>query len=73
MSGMKEIMRTTKNKWGRYALPKGFAEHRYPKGLNYRTTNKNMMDHKNPSYGYQIIFKPSKYLGGSRAIAMQSL
>jgi hypothetical protein len=46
---------------GHYALPKGFAEHRYPKGLSCRMTEKNMMDQKNPSYGCQVIFKPSKY------------
>jgi hypothetical protein len=28
-----------------------------PKGLSYRTTSKNMMGHKNPNYGYQIIFR----------------
>jgi hypothetical protein len=57
MSGMKEITRTKKKKWGRYALSEGFTERRYPKGLSCRTTSKNMMDHKNPSYGCQIIFK----------------
>jgi hypothetical protein len=63
MSGMKEITRMKKKKWGRYALPKGFAECRYPKDLSYHTTNKKMMDHKNPNYGCEIIFKPSKYSG----------
>jgi hypothetical protein len=33
MSGMKEIMKTKKKKWGRYALPEGFTERRYPKGF----------------------------------------
>jgi hypothetical protein len=60
---MKEITRTKKKKSGRYALPKEFAERRYPKGLSCRMTSKNMMDHKNTSYGCQIIFKPSKYSG----------
>jgi hypothetical protein len=29
MHGMKKTTRTTKRKWERYALPKGFAEHGY--------------------------------------------
>jgi hypothetical protein len=49
---MKEIMRTKKKNWAHYALLEGFAEHGYPEDLSYRMTNKNMMDHKNPSYGY---------------------
>jgi hypothetical protein len=57
MSGMKETMKTKKKKWGRYALPEGFAEHRYPRVLSYRTTSTNMMGHKNLNYGYQIIFR----------------
>jgi hypothetical protein len=50
-------MKTKKKKWGRYALPAGFAERRYQKVLSYRMTSKNMMGHKNPNYGYQVIFK----------------
>jgi hypothetical protein len=56
MSGMKETMKTKKKKWGRYALPTGFTERRYPKVLSYHTTSKNMMGRRNPNYGYQIIF-----------------
>jgi hypothetical protein len=73
MSGMKEIMRMKKNKWGRYALPKGFAECRYPKSLSCRTTSKNMTDHRNPSYRSSDYLQAIKILGGSRATAMQSL
>jgi hypothetical protein len=49
MSGMKETMKTKKKKWGRYALPEGFTECRYPRDLSYHTTSKNMMGHKNPN------------------------
>jgi hypothetical protein len=63
MSRMKEIMRTRKHTWGRYALPIGFAECKYPKDLSYLTTSKSMTDHRNPNYGYQIIFKLLKYSG----------
>jgi hypothetical protein len=63
MSGMKEIMKMRKKKWERYALHKGFVESRYPKDSSYLTTSKNMMDHKNPNYGCQTIFKPLKYPG----------
>jgi hypothetical protein len=51
MSGKKETMRTRKQRWGRYALPIGFIEHKYPKDSNYLTISKNTMDHRNPSYG----------------------
>jgi predicted RNA-binding Zn-ribbon protein involved in translation (DUF1610 family) len=50
-----------KRKWARYALPKGFAEHGYPKDSNYHMTSQNMMGRKNPSCGYQIIFRHYKY------------
>jgi hypothetical protein len=63
MGGMKEIMKTRKKKLEHYALPEGFAERRYPKDSSYLTTNKNMMDHKNPNYGCQTVFKPFKYSG----------
>jgi hypothetical protein len=63
MSGTKEIMTTRKQRWGRYALPIGFTERKYPKDLSYLTTSKNTMDRKNPNCGYQIIFKPFKYSG----------
>jgi hypothetical protein len=63
MSGMKEIMKTRKKKWECYSLPEGFAERRYPNDSSYFTTSKNMMDHKNPNYGYQTIVKPLKYSG----------
>jgi hypothetical protein len=41
----------------------GFAERKYPKDSIYLTTSKNMMDHRNPNCGYQIIFKLFKYSG----------
>jgi hypothetical protein len=50
-------MRTRKKKWERYALPKGFAERRYPKDSSYITTRKSMMGHKNPNYGYLMTHK----------------
>jgi hypothetical protein len=58
---------------GRYALPVGFAECKYPKDSSYLTTRKNMTDHRNPNYDCQITFMPFKYSGGSRATAMQIL
>jgi hypothetical protein len=72
MSGMKETMRTKKQRWGRRALPTGFAKHN-PRDLNYLTTSKSMMDHRNPNHGCQTTSKLSKYSGGSKAIAMQNL
>jgi hypothetical protein len=58
---MKKTMRKKKTKWARYALPKGFAERGYPKDSNYHMTSPNMMVCKNPSCGYQIIFRQYKY------------
>jgi hypothetical protein len=60
--GMKEIMRTRKRKYARYALPEGFAERGYPKDLSCHMTSKNMMGRKNPRCGYQTIFRQYKYL-----------
>jgi hypothetical protein len=62
MRGRKKIMRPMKKKWARYALPEGFAEHEYPKDLNYHTISKSMMGHKNLNYGYQTTYKQFKYL-----------
>jgi hypothetical protein len=61
MHGSKKIMRTTKKRWARYALPEGFAERKYPKDLNYHTINKSMMGHKNLNCGYQTTSKQYKY------------
>jgi hypothetical protein len=33
MSGIKETMKMKKKKWGRYALPEGFAKTQVPKGF----------------------------------------
>jgi hypothetical protein len=63
MSGTKETMRTKKQRWGHHALPTGFAKHKYPRNLSYHMISKNMMEHRNPSHGCQIIFKLSKYSG----------
>jgi hypothetical protein len=40
-------------RWELTALHTGFAECRYPKDSNYLMTTKSMMDHLNPSRGYQ--------------------
>jgi predicted RNA-binding Zn-ribbon protein involved in translation (DUF1610 family) len=50
-----------RRKWARYALPEGFAEHGYPKDSSYHMTSKNTMGRKNPSCGYEIIFREYKY------------
>jgi hypothetical protein len=46
---------------GALCLPEGFAERGYPKDSNYHMTSKNMMGRKNPSCGYQIIFRQYKH------------
>jgi hypothetical protein len=61
MHGRKKIMRTTKMRWARYALPEGFAEGEYPKDLNYYMINKSMVGHRNLNYGYQTTSKQYKY------------
>jgi hypothetical protein len=61
MHGRKKIKRTTKKRWAHYALPEGFAEHEYPKNLNFHTISKSTMGQKNPNYGYQTTFKQYKY------------
>jgi hypothetical protein len=53
---MHMTMNTRKSRWGRHALPTGFAERNYPKDSNYRMINKSMTDSKSPSLGYQITF-----------------
>jgi hypothetical protein len=62
MHGMKKTTRTTKRKWGRYALLEGFAEREYTEDSNHHTINRNMMGCKNLGYGYQTTFKQCKYL-----------
>jgi NADH:ubiquinone oxidoreductase subunit E len=59
--GKKKIMKTTKKRWARYALPEGFAERGYPKDSSCHTISKSMMDQKNPRYGYQTTYKQYKY------------
>jgi hypothetical protein len=61
MRGRNKIMRTKKKRWARYTLPAGFAEHEYPKDLNYHTISKIIMGHRNLHYGYQTISKQYKY------------
>jgi hypothetical protein len=63
MNGMKETMKIRKKKWEHYVLPEGFRERRYQKDSSYLTTSKSMIDHKNPNYGCQTIFRPLKYSG----------
>jgi hypothetical protein len=46
-SGMKETRKMRKQRWGRLALPIGFAKRKYPRDSNYLMTNKNTMDRKN--------------------------
>jgi hypothetical protein len=46
-----------KKKWGRHALPIGFASRQYPKVSNYPMTNKSTMDRRSHSHGFQIIYK----------------
>jgi hypothetical protein len=70
MSGTNAIPRMNKLQWGPPVLPTAFAECKYPKDLSYLTIIRNMMDRKNPSHGY---LQAVKILGGSKAIAMQSL
>jgi hypothetical protein len=65
-SGMSTIMRTRKKQWEPLALPIGFAERKYPKDLSYLMTNRNMMDRKNLSHGYQIICRPFQYSGAPK-------
>jgi hypothetical protein len=60
MRGRKKIMWTMKNRWARYDLPEGFAEHEYPKDLNYHTINRSMMGHKDLNCGYQTTYKQYK-------------
>jgi hypothetical protein len=57
MHGTRKTTRMKRRKWERYALPEGFTERKYPKDSSYHTTNRNMMGHKNPDYGYQTAFK----------------
>jgi hypothetical protein len=61
MHGKKKIMKMTKKRWARYALPAGFAEHGYPKDSSCHMISKNMMGRKNPRYGYQTTCKQYKY------------
>jgi hypothetical protein len=54
-------MKMTKKRWACYALPEGFTEREYPKGLSYHTISKSTMGRKNVNYGYQTIFRQYKY------------
>jgi hypothetical protein len=49
--------KTMKRRWGRHALPIGFASHQYPKASNYPMISRNMMDLRSHSHGSQIIYK----------------
>jgi hypothetical protein len=50
-------MKTMKRRWGRHALPIGFASRQYPKVSNYPMTNKSTMDLRSHSHGFQITYK----------------
>jgi hypothetical protein len=54
-------MKTTKKRWGRRALPAGFAPPQSPRDSNYLMTSKSTTDHRNHNHGYQIICKQCKY------------
>jgi hypothetical protein len=58
---------------GRYALPKGFAEHRYPKGLSCRMTDKKYDGSEEPKLWLSGYLQAVKILGGSRETTMQRL
>jgi hypothetical protein len=64
MRGRKKITRTTKKRWARYALPKGFAERGYPKDLNCP---------QEPKLWLSDYLQAVQILGGTRATMMQSL
>jgi hypothetical protein len=53
--------KTMKRRWGRHALPVGFASRQYPKVSNYRMTSKSMTDLKSHSHGFQTTYKQCKY------------
>jgi hypothetical protein len=52
-----------KKEMGALCFTRRVRRMRYPKDSSYLMTSKNMMDHKNPNYGNQTIFKPLKYSG----------
>jgi hypothetical protein len=49
--------KTMKRRWGRHALPIGFASRQYPKVSNCPMTNKSTTDLKSHSHGFQITYK----------------
>jgi hypothetical protein len=53
--GKKKIMKTTKKRRARYALPEGFAEQGYPKDSSCHTISKSMMDHKNHAMVIRLL------------------
>jgi hypothetical protein len=50
-------MKTMKKRWGRHALPVGFASRQYPKVSNYLMTSKSTMDLRSHSQGFQTTCK----------------
>jgi hypothetical protein len=57
MKTMKRAMKTMKRRWGRHALPAGFASRQYPKASNYLMTSKSTMDLRNHIHGFQTTCK----------------
>jgi hypothetical protein len=53
--------KTTKRRWGRHALPAGFASRQYPKVSNYLMTSKSTTDLRSHNHGFQTICKQYKY------------
>jgi hypothetical protein len=55
------ITKMMKKRWEHRALLAEFAQHRYPKDLNYPMINKNTTDLRSHSNGSQITYRQSKY------------
>jgi hypothetical protein len=45
-------MKMMKRRWGRHAIPTGFAPRQYPKASNYLMTSKIMMDLRSHNHGF---------------------
>jgi hypothetical protein len=53
--------KTMKRRWGRHALPVGFAPLQFPKDLSYLMISKNTMDQRNHNHGSQTTYMQFKY------------
>jgi hypothetical protein len=65
--------KTTKRRWGRHALPIGFASFQYPKVSNYPMISKKYDGSQEPQSWFSDYLQAVKLLGGTRETAMQSL